>query len=66
VTSGKTIPEQDFTVPCDCRRKGTVKLGHYDVVRCPDCNCKFWAVQPERDGPLVLRPWPGLPGQANR
>lgn len=51
---------QNFTVPCDCARKGTVKLGHYDVVRCPNCNCQFWALRPLRDGPLVLFPWPGV------
>lgn len=57
---------QHFTVLCDCARKGTVKLGHYDVVRCPHCNCQFWALQPQRDSPLKLFPWPGLPGMERR
>lgn|GEM_PF-4097585 len=52
--------EQFFTLPCDCRGKRGVKLGHYDIVRCPDCRCEFWALQPRRDGPLKLFPWPGL------
>jgi hypothetical protein len=60
------IPPQNFTVPCDCSRKGVVKLGHYEVARCPQCNCQFWAVQPKRNGPLVIRPWPGLPGMERR
>jgi hypothetical protein len=54
------IPEQHFTVPCDYARKGSVKLGHYGVCRCPNCNCRFWALQPKRFGPLVLFPHPGL------
>lgn len=53
------IPEQHFTVPCDCARKGHVKLGHYDIVRCSGCGCEFWALQLKRNGPLVIVPYPG-------
>lgn len=41
-----------------CGAKGGQYLRHYDVLRC-SCGHFFWALRPLRNGPLVLRVWPG-------
>ena len=46
-----------------CEVKGGTYLSHYGVMRC-SCGSFFWALQPRRDGPLVLFPHPGFyPGK---
>lgn len=44
---------------CDCGPRVGQYLAHYDVMRC-SCGKFFWSLQPKRDGPLVMFPWPGL------
>ena len=52
------IPAQTFVRNCGCGSTGQVVLGHYEIGRCP-CGRFFWALQPKRNGPLALFPWPG-------
>lgn len=56
----KTSAKQWVTIPCDCSpaRKGQY-LAHYEIVECGNCGSKWWVLQPQKDGPLVARPWPG-------
>ena len=48
-------------VDCSCGQKHGANLGHYDRVQ-GSCGKVYWALQPKRNGPLVLFPWPGFPG----
>lgn len=41
-----------------CGATGGQYMQHYGLLRCT-CGRFFWALQPLRGGPLVLRPWPG-------
>jgi hypothetical protein len=56
----KTVAQKEAKqfarVPCDC--KGGAYVDHYDLVRC-HCGHTWWALRPERSGPLVLFRWPG-------
>jgi hypothetical protein len=40
-----------------CRRTLKVYVKHYEVFRC-QCGAESWALQPKRDGSLVLFPHP--------
>lgn len=63
VAPNTAIPERSVRwVPhnCECGSKGGQYLGHYDLMRC-NCGRMHWALQPQRGGPLLLYPWPGLP-----
>lgn len=44
---------------CECGSKGGAYLVHYGLMRC-SCGRMHWALQPDRLGPLILFPWPGL------
>lgn len=43
---------------CDCGNAGMVRILHWQKVRCV-CNKVWWALQPKKNGPLKLFPWPG-------
>lgn len=45
-----------------CGKKGGAYLAHYDLLRCT-CGKMFWALQPQRNGPLVIFYHPSLNGQ---
>jgi len=45
-----------------CGKKHGAHLRHYGILR-TNCGHFLWALQPKRNGPLVLVPWPGLPGR---
>ena len=49
-----------LTYHCTCGKTHTITtvVHHYDrVTLC--CGSIVWAIQPKRDGPLVISPWPG-------
>lgn len=46
---------------CDCGETHGATLGHYDRVQ-GSCGEVFWALQPKRGGPFILKLWPGFPG----
>jgi hypothetical protein len=49
----RSPPErQNVTIVCDCGRTTVKRLGHYDTMRCR-CGKGWWALQQERNGPLV-------------
>jgi hypothetical protein len=50
--------EQLFVLRCECGRNGTVRLRHYELVRC-ECGLVYWALRPKRNGAMKLFPWPG-------
>ena len=54
-------PDSEAYVPsnCECGSKGGAYLVHYGLMRC-SCGRMHWALQPDRLGPLILFPWPGL------
>lgn len=41
-----------------CGVKGGAYVNHYDMIRC-SCGKMFWALQPQRGGPLIFFRWPG-------
>lgn len=49
---------QTLTIACVCGKTHRFDLGHYGLGR-GSCGRSFWALQPERRGPLKLFPWPG-------
>lgn len=55
-TATKEEKTQFVRVPCDC--KGGAYVEHYDLVRCK-CGITWWALRPQRTGPLVAFKWPG-------
>lgn len=50
--------EQWVASICDCGFKGGAYLKHYGIMRC-ECGKFWWALRPERAGPLLAYPWPG-------
>ncbi len=53
-------PGQWLSITCPkCGKKGGQNLTHYEVLRC-HCGKFYWALQPQRNGPLVLYPHPGF------
>lgn len=52
-------PREVVQTTCDCGRPIVVNIEHYQRVACRDCGKIYWALQPKRNGPLVLFPWPG-------
>ncbi len=44
--------------PCACGKTHRVEAQHYDRVQV-ECGLRYWALQPQGKGPLVLFPWPG-------
>lgn len=52
--------EQYLTIECGwCGKTHSATIGHYDIVRA-SCGRYFWALQPNRGGPLKLFPNPRL------
>lgn len=50
------MPRQQLSVECArCGRKVGAMVNHYQVVVCP-CGWRYWALEPKRDGPMVLVP----------
>lgn len=49
------------SVKCPCGETHGQYLGHYDRMKA-SCGRVYWVLQPKRNGPYKLRPWPGLPG----
>jgi len=47
------------SVKCECGKTHGNYLGHYDRLRA-SCGRIFWVLQPLRNGPFVLKLWPGL------
>jgi len=45
---------------CECGRAHHLTVGHYDRMLLK-CGRMMWALQPKRNGPLVMFPWPGPP-----
>lgn len=43
---------------CPCGKSHCFMLGHYDKA-VAKCGRVYWALQPKRNGPLALYPWPG-------
>lgn len=53
------IPTENYVaLKCECGKRTGGYLAHYDIVRCA-CGNYFWALRPQRGGPLVAFPWPG-------
>ncbi len=48
-----------LSTTCECGARIITEVGHYDIARCPKCDCRWWALQPKRNGPLKLFLWPG-------
>jgi hypothetical protein len=45
--------------PCPCGKPHELaEAGHYDRFKM-SCGRLYWTLQPKRNGPLVLYPWPG-------
>jgi len=53
-----TNKEERLSMRCRCGNAFSAMMQHYDLVTCK-CSRIFWALQPHRDGPLKLFPWPG-------
>ncbi len=49
---------QRLSIRCECGSHCGQTLAHYEIVKCNCGNC-YWALQPRRNGPLKLFPWPG-------
>lgn len=47
-----------MTKPCPCGKLHRVEAQHYDRM-IMECKRPYWALQPKRNGPLVLFPHPG-------
>lgn len=57
----RPIPvEETVTVDCACGKTHCFKIRHYDRLLLK-CGRMMWALQPKRNGPLVMFPWPGPP-----
>lgn len=50
--------QQYCSVECACGKKIGAYFGHYDIKHCA-CGRSWWALQPKRNGPFQLFPWPG-------
>lgn len=53
-------PPERLSVKCKCGKVHTAMFTHYQVIRAT-CGESYWALQPKRNGPLVLFVWPGHP-----
>jgi hypothetical protein len=51
-------PQCEVKVKCPCGKTHVFDCGHYDRV-IVGCGRPFWALQPKRNGPLVMFLWPG-------
>ena len=49
---------QEVSVVCTCGKTHCFNIRHYDRVLL-SCVRPMWALQPKRNGPLVMFPWPG-------
>lgn len=45
---------------CECGKAHRLFVAHYDRVLLK-CGRMVWALQPKRNGPLAMFPWPGPP-----
>jgi len=55
-----SVPEQWLSHECGfCGSKGGAYLMHYGLMRC-SCGKFYWALQPKRNGPMVLFLHPGF------
>lgn len=52
------LKTQYCNIECECGHKVGTYFVHYQVARC-NCGRAYWALQPLRTGPLVLKLWPG-------
>jgi hypothetical protein len=52
------LPDQTVTGTCRCGKAFRIRVSHYDRVIL-SCQHPYWALQPRRNGPLVMFPWPG-------
>jgi hypothetical protein len=43
--------------PCPCGAGGGQYLEHYGILKC-SCDRLYWALRPDRHGPLVAFPYP--------
>ena len=63
ISRGNSKPEAETGVylatKCRCGKKHGAYLKHYQVLR-GSCGAFFWALQPKREGPLVLFHHPGF------
>lgn len=52
-------PAEEVTYKCTCGKMHVVSaVEHYDRLIL-SCGARVWALRPLRNGPLILRPWPG-------
>ena len=52
------MESQNVAVKCQCGTLHRFRAQHYDRV-IVECGRKYWTLQPRRDGPYLLKPWPG-------
>ena len=52
------MKSETLTVVCPCGAIYRTTIEHYQKVM-PKCGRTYWALQPHRNGPLQLFPWPG-------
>ena len=53
------MPQGEVTIPdCPCGKVHRFDIAHYDRV-IVGCGRRYWALQPRRNGPLKMFPWPG-------
>jgi hypothetical protein len=56
----KASGEQYVSLVCDrCQKKVGATVGHYGLLVCV-CGKTYWALRPQRNGPLVAYPHPGF------
>ena len=53
-----SMERQAVSVRCQCGGTHRVSVCHYDRVVLP-CGKPYWTLQPRRNGPYELKPWPG-------
>lgn len=46
-------------ITCECGKRCGAYLEHYQLVRCGRCDRIYVALQPKRNGPLMLFRWAG-------
>jgi len=50
--------EQIVAFACRCGKPHRIQVNHYDRVIL-SCGHPYWALQPKRNGPYQMFPWPG-------
>lgn len=51
------MPRERIEHVCQCGNTIRVVIEHYQRVQCKRCDATYWALQPRRNGPLVLFPF---------